>query len=236
MACQTVPCPHLGSELANPGLPRSRTCELNCCASGPAPKIIFLKKTKLWESSGLSSQFPICSSSTRLQVYTQKRLRSLFHSLEMVNVSKRDTGFFLMKMELITYTDFGVRDISGINEQIWYRDPWTLTRATCVYGPRSGRRLWASWTQGCTAVLTGTLGVGCPQGAADDAGAESWQLLVDSPRWCWQPASPLLTGTSFLHNVTVINTHSSCHSQRHCHRPGSRAVLTVPFWTRQHMQ
>uniref|UniRef100_F6X2P5 Signal peptidase complex catalytic subunit SEC11 n=1 Tax=Equus caballus TaxID=9796 RepID=F6X2P5_HORSE len=36
MACQVVPCPHPGSELANPGLPRSGTCELNCCATRPA--------------------------------------------------------------------------------------------------------------------------------------------------------------------------------------------------------
>ena len=36
MACQAVPCAHPGSELGNPGH-RSRTCELNCCATGPAP-------------------------------------------------------------------------------------------------------------------------------------------------------------------------------------------------------
>ena len=37
MACQAVPCPHLGSEPANPGPPRSGTCRINRCATGPAP-------------------------------------------------------------------------------------------------------------------------------------------------------------------------------------------------------
>src|SRR3712207_6991082 len=36
--CQVVPCPHLGSELANPRPLRSGTCELNCCTTGPAPE------------------------------------------------------------------------------------------------------------------------------------------------------------------------------------------------------
>ena len=31
-----MPCPHLGSQPANPGC-RSRTYKLNCCATGPAP-------------------------------------------------------------------------------------------------------------------------------------------------------------------------------------------------------
>uniref|UniRef100_A0A9L0SQ92 Beta-1,4-galactosyltransferase n=1 Tax=Equus caballus TaxID=9796 RepID=A0A9L0SQ92_HORSE len=35
--CQAVPCPHPGSEPANPGPPRSGTCELNRCATWPAP-------------------------------------------------------------------------------------------------------------------------------------------------------------------------------------------------------
>uniref|UniRef100_A0A9L0K9T7 Uncharacterized protein n=2 Tax=Equus asinus TaxID=9793 RepID=A0A9L0K9T7_EQUAS len=39
MACQAVPCPHLGSKPANSGLPRSRTCESNHCTTGPAPII-----------------------------------------------------------------------------------------------------------------------------------------------------------------------------------------------------
>ena len=37
MACQAVPCLHPGSELVNPVPLRSRTCDLNCCATGPAP-------------------------------------------------------------------------------------------------------------------------------------------------------------------------------------------------------
>ena len=37
MACQVVPCLHLGSEAANPRPPRSGTCELNRCTTGPAP-------------------------------------------------------------------------------------------------------------------------------------------------------------------------------------------------------
>ena len=45
MACQAVPCLHLGSEQANPGPPRSRTCALNCCATGPAPDSPF---SELW--------------------------------------------------------------------------------------------------------------------------------------------------------------------------------------------
>ena len=38
MACQTVPCLPPGFEPANPGPLRSGTCELNCCATGPAPE------------------------------------------------------------------------------------------------------------------------------------------------------------------------------------------------------
>ena len=37
MACQVVPCPHPGSEPANPRPLRSGTCELNRCAIRPAP-------------------------------------------------------------------------------------------------------------------------------------------------------------------------------------------------------
>ena len=37
MACQAVPCLHPGSEPVNPGR-QSRTCALNRCASGPAPR------------------------------------------------------------------------------------------------------------------------------------------------------------------------------------------------------
>ena len=37
MACRVVPCPHPGSEPVNLRLPRSGTCELNCCATGPGP-------------------------------------------------------------------------------------------------------------------------------------------------------------------------------------------------------
>ena len=39
MACQAVPCPHPGSEPANPGPPRSGTCELNHCATKLAPHL-----------------------------------------------------------------------------------------------------------------------------------------------------------------------------------------------------
>ena len=41
MVCQAVSCPHLGSEPANAGC-WSGTCELNHCATGPAPVLIFL--------------------------------------------------------------------------------------------------------------------------------------------------------------------------------------------------
>ena len=41
MVCQAVPCPHPGSQVAKPGQPRSGTCELNRCATGPAPRINF---------------------------------------------------------------------------------------------------------------------------------------------------------------------------------------------------
>ena len=37
MACEVLPCPHLGSEPANPRPLRCGTCELNRCATGPAP-------------------------------------------------------------------------------------------------------------------------------------------------------------------------------------------------------
>ena len=57
--CQAVPCPHLGSETANPGPPRSRTCILNRCTTGPAPLLLFhwqyqwhnIKKQELASSS-----------------------------------------------------------------------------------------------------------------------------------------------------------------------------------------
>ena len=42
VACQAVPCLHPGSEPVNPGPPRSRTWELNPCATVPAPTY-FLK-------------------------------------------------------------------------------------------------------------------------------------------------------------------------------------------------
>ena len=45
MACQGVPCPNPGSEWANPGPLRSRTCALNCCTTGLAPKFIRLRFT-----------------------------------------------------------------------------------------------------------------------------------------------------------------------------------------------
>ena len=35
--CEAVACLHPGSEPVNPRPPRSRTCELNRCATGPAP-------------------------------------------------------------------------------------------------------------------------------------------------------------------------------------------------------
>ena len=41
MACQAVPCPHLRSEPANPGPPRSGTSALNHCATGPGPAVPF---------------------------------------------------------------------------------------------------------------------------------------------------------------------------------------------------
>ena len=41
MLCQAVPCPHPGSEPANPGTPRSGTWALNHCATGVAPGSLF---------------------------------------------------------------------------------------------------------------------------------------------------------------------------------------------------
>ena len=41
--CQAVPCLHPGSESSNPRPLRSRTCELNCCTTRPAPWLLFLK-------------------------------------------------------------------------------------------------------------------------------------------------------------------------------------------------
>uniref|UniRef100_A0A9L0I7N8 Protein YIPF n=1 Tax=Equus asinus TaxID=9793 RepID=A0A9L0I7N8_EQUAS len=38
VGCQAVPCPHPRSEPVNPGLPRSGTCELNCCSTGQPMK------------------------------------------------------------------------------------------------------------------------------------------------------------------------------------------------------
>ena len=52
MACQAVPCPHQGSEPANPGLRRSGTCKLNHCTTGPAPPEFFYAVTQaLWRRS-----------------------------------------------------------------------------------------------------------------------------------------------------------------------------------------
>ena len=50
MACQAVPCPHPGSELANPGPQRSRTRTLNRCTTGPALKIFLFNDSKLNKS------------------------------------------------------------------------------------------------------------------------------------------------------------------------------------------
>ena len=42
MACQAVPCPHLGSEPRSLGCQRG-TCEINCCPSGPSPQLHTLR-------------------------------------------------------------------------------------------------------------------------------------------------------------------------------------------------
>ena len=47
MACQAVPCPHLGSELVSPGPRRSGTCELNCCATR-RPQRLHTFRAGLW--------------------------------------------------------------------------------------------------------------------------------------------------------------------------------------------
>ena len=46
MACQAVPCLHLGSKPANPGR-RSRTCALNCCATRVALVAFCFKSYRL---------------------------------------------------------------------------------------------------------------------------------------------------------------------------------------------
>ena len=49
MACQAVTCPHPGSEPAKPGPPRSRPCELNCCATGlPWEETVYSFRGSLW--------------------------------------------------------------------------------------------------------------------------------------------------------------------------------------------
>ena len=56
-ACQAVPCPHPGSEPANPRPPRSGMCELNLCTTRPAQsvslflrwRLLFVGKNK-WEN------------------------------------------------------------------------------------------------------------------------------------------------------------------------------------------
>ena len=66
-SCQAVPCPHPGSKPGNPGPPRSRTCELNCCTTRPASELavfvsafaLTFSRTRLarnmgtWQPSGL---------------------------------------------------------------------------------------------------------------------------------------------------------------------------------------
>ena len=44
--CQVVPCLHLESKLVNPRPLRKRTCELSCCATRPAPSLLFLIVSK----------------------------------------------------------------------------------------------------------------------------------------------------------------------------------------------
>ena len=59
-SCRAVPCPHPGSEPANPGPLRSRTCELNRCATRPAPQCVCLfslEKAEALRSFSLSSVF-----------------------------------------------------------------------------------------------------------------------------------------------------------------------------------
>ena len=58
--CQAVPCQHPGSEPANPGPLRCRTCELNRCATGPAPVHIYILKNKsnhYWLSCAKGMQY-----------------------------------------------------------------------------------------------------------------------------------------------------------------------------------
>ena len=58
MACQAVPCPHLGWNWWNPGR-QSRTCTLNYCATGQAPSWTFLVSTGsvVWLSNNVLPWF-----------------------------------------------------------------------------------------------------------------------------------------------------------------------------------
>ena len=67
MACQAVPCPHLGSELGNPGPPRSGMCELYCCTTGPAPAFQIIKHYVAKKNSIMTSRsFFSCMKLTQL--------------------------------------------------------------------------------------------------------------------------------------------------------------------------
>ena len=74
MACQAVPCPHPGSEPMNPGPPRIRTCELNCCATGLAPAICFCSTVLLSTSILLYQRMLL----TTLLLYVSVVLTSLY--------------------------------------------------------------------------------------------------------------------------------------------------------------
>ena len=54
MTCQALPCPHQGSEPANLRPLRSRMCELNCCATGPAPKLPFFN-LQVWDGMAIKN-------------------------------------------------------------------------------------------------------------------------------------------------------------------------------------
>ena len=100
MACQAVPCPHPGSEPANPRPRRCGTCELNCCATGPGPPPLNIKggteqrKNKM-PQIGLKSALLCCYSFSTLR-------RDIHDTTAFKKKKPHKYAFYIFKFQIHT--------------------------------------------------------------------------------------------------------------------------------------
>ena len=95
VACQAVPCPHLGSELTNPRPPRSGTWEYNHCTTGPA---LISSSLKVFYSSVSSLFTHYCNPtlSYGINIVDMQNSQSL-HLFPQCNFAgKRNEVFFIL--------------------------------------------------------------------------------------------------------------------------------------------